>query len=97
MQCFSYRSLRNLTIGVMGIGTIGGCIVKSARNFNMTVWALCRSSASKNKSNELGASKYFSPDEISSFLSGCDYVINALPSTKNTRKSFAISFAWLQV
>lgn len=67
----------------MGIGTIGRCVIDCASKMNMKVWGLCRSNDSKNKETS-AADKYFLNAELDEFLSGCDYVINALPSTKST-------------
>lgn len=65
----------------MGTGTIGGCICQAAKGFQSTVWALGRSEKS---AEELGVDRYFQADNVREFLGGCDYIINALPSTPDT-------------
>ena len=79
-----YRPLRELTIGVMGIGTIGGCVIQTSKNMNMNVWALSKSTHSIRK-NQCPADKFFTMEQLPEFLGGCDYVVNALPSTPETR------------
>ena len=66
----------------MGTGTIGGCICQAAKGFQSTVWALGRSE--KSADQLAGVDRYFQVKDIRSFLGGCDYVINALPSTTDT-------------
>ena len=79
----SYRSLRDLTIGVLGIGTIGKCVLITAGNFNMNVLGLCRTKDSSRK-NELSKVQFYLQSELPELLSKCDYIINALPSTSET-------------
>ncbi len=74
-----YRRLGDLTLGIMGLGSIGGQIAGIARSLGIQVWGLRRG-------GELvaGIDKTFSTDRLDEFLSGSDYIVNVLPSTPAT-------------
>ncbi len=74
-----YRGLGDLTLGVMGLGSIGGHITQVAKSLGMQVWGLCRSGEPV-----AGIDKTFATDKLEEFLAGPDYIVNVLPSTPAT-------------
>nr|XP_045611080.1 glyoxylate/hydroxypyruvate reductase A-like [Procambarus clarkii] len=80
----NYRSLRELAVGVLGMGIIGKEVARSLKSFNTTVHAYTRTAPTvENKSNNVD--KYWHTGELLSFLQQCDYMINIMPSTPETR------------
>jgi glyoxylate/hydroxypyruvate reductase A len=67
-------------VGVMGIGTIGQVAARmlGALGFQLAGWARSRKSIA-------GVAMFAGGDELATFLSGCDIVINLLPDTPQTR------------
>ena len=79
-QPSSYRILAGLTLGILGVGSIGQVVAGAAKAFGMTVWGLrSRSEAAPN------IDRLFTPDQLTEFLNGPDYIVNVLPSTPATR------------
>lgn len=79
----SYRSVRGLTLGVCGLGSIGEHVARTGRHFGMRVIGYRRSSGSCD-----GVDQVFSGDTLGSFLGECDYVVGVLPATDSTRHLF---------
>ncbi|XP_069954126.1 glyoxylate/hydroxypyruvate reductase A isoform X3 [Cherax quadricarinatus] len=79
-----YRSLQDLTVGVLGMGIIGREVAKYLRTFNSTVHAYTRT-APPVESKSIHVDKYWRSDELPLFLQQCDYIVNILPSTSETR------------
>ncbi len=75
-----YRSLSELTIGVCGLGSIGGCVAATAAHFGMTVLGF-RQSPQKVE----GVETVFCPPDLSAFLKPLDYLVLTLPLTRDTR------------
>ncbi len=92
-------TLRGKTIGLLGVGSIGSEIARTAKFLNMNVWGYTRESeASKH------VDKYYHPLDsdsllsaqqhpqgtraagLQNFASGLDYLVSVLPNTKGTRK-----------
>ncbi|XP_071536811.1 glyoxylate/hydroxypyruvate reductase A-like isoform X4 [Panulirus ornatus] len=80
----SYRSLRDLTVGVLGLGNIGKEVARSLKAFNCTVHAYARSLPPVDKRTN-NVDKYWCTGELQMFLKQCDYLVNIMPSTDKTR------------
>ena len=76
---YRYRELGSLTLGLLGIGSIGSHIAKVAKMFGMRTMGYRRTRA---ENDELDVCVY-EEDEgaLVDLLSTCDYVINSLPGT----------------
>jgi len=72
-------TLQGKHIGIMGTGSIGQHIARTAGNFGMRVSGLSRSGAAVN-----GFDEVVSMDQRDSFLQPLDYLISTLPQTYET-------------
>ena len=72
--------LRGKTIGILGVGSIGSEIARTARYFGMSVRGYTRASES---SPDVDA--YFHGGDLLEFARGCDYLVCVLPNTPATR------------
>ena len=95
----AYRLLPSLTLGVLGFGDIGRRVGEVAAAMGMRVWICNRRSGRLEPSDaamwEREAPRDRVPafvdrafgagDQLREFLGGCDYVVNLLPSTPETR------------
>ncbi len=73
-------TLRGKTIGLLGVGSIGVEVAKTAKFFGMTVHGYTRGS-----NTSIYVDKFFHDNEILEFVSGVDYLVNILPNTSETR------------
>lgn len=73
-------SLRGKTIGLLGVGSIGAEVAKTAKYFKMTVRGYTHSSESSPD-----VDVYFH-DNLLEFVDGLDYLVNILPNTASTNK-----------
>ncbi|XP_019862830.1 PREDICTED: uncharacterized protein LOC100637533 [Amphimedon queenslandica] len=78
-----YRRLRDLTIGILGLGDIGREIAKYCKFLGMTVWGMTRTPVPKEKRLSC-VDQYRQLGELEELLSASDYVCNVLPSTPET-------------
>jgi phosphoglycerate dehydrogenase-like enzyme len=78
---FLTGTLRGKTIGLLGVGSIGAEVARTAKFFGMTVRGYTRSSEDCEFVDE-----YFHGDELLMFADKLDYLISILPNTKDTRK-----------
>jgi phosphoglycerate dehydrogenase-like enzyme len=78
---FLTGTLRGKTIGLLGVGSIGTEVARTAKFFGMTVRGYTRSSEDCEFVDE-----YFHVGELLKFANGLDYLVSILPNTKNTRK-----------
>ena len=78
------------TIGLLGVGSIGAELARTAKFFEMTVHGYTRSSETSKH-----VDMYFHPLEsdsslalrvLSNFANGLDYLVSVLPNTQETRK-----------
>lgn len=73
--------LRDKTIGLLGVGSIGSHLAGTAKHFGMKVKGFTRSSEDCNEVDE-----YFHDPDILKFVDGLDYLTCVLPRTENTNK-----------
>lgn len=76
----NFFNLNGSSIGILGCGSIGKELAKRAKSFNMTVWALTRTS---NKKGEY-IDHIRNINDLDEILSNCDYICNILPHTMET-------------
>ena len=72
--------LRGKSIGLLGVGSIGASLARSARHFGMTVLGYTHASESC-----LDVDNYYHGDRLLEFAGRLDYLVNTLPNTKETR------------
>lgn len=74
-------TLRGKTIGLLGVGSIGAEVARTAKFFGMQVRGYTKSSeASKYVDN------YFHGQNLLAFANGLDYLVSILPNTKETKR-----------
>jgi len=75
-----YRLSADLTLGIIGLGSIGRHVAETARRFGIRVTGL-------NRSGEAcaGVETVYTQDRLAEFLAEPDYIVLALPYTANTR------------
>lgn len=71
--------LRGKKIGIMGVGSIGSSIARTAKIFGMSTHGYTRSPSEKRDIDRV-----FGPDQILEFVSELDYLISVLPDTPQT-------------
>ncbi|XP_070152044.1 glyoxylate/hydroxypyruvate reductase A [Polyergus mexicanus] len=77
----NHRLIRDLTIGILGLGTIGKIMAEKLKLFGATIWGMTRSTSMEKLSY---INEYRTVDDLQDILKNCDYIINILPSTQNT-------------
>ncbi|KYQ52986.1 Glyoxylate/hydroxypyruvate reductase A [Trachymyrmex zeteki] len=80
-RLLNHRLIRDLTIGILGIGTIGKSIAEKLKSFDATIWGMTRTVP---KEKLLFLDQQRTVDNLPDILKNCDYIINVLPSTENT-------------
>ncbi|BDD89402.1 D-2-hydroxyacid dehydrogenase [Desulfofustis limnaeus] len=79
-----YRGLSGLTIGIVGLGSIGRHVAKTAHHFGMRVLGMKRSPASVDH-----VERIFLPHQGPEFLPQVDYLVLILPATTATHHFIA--------
>jgi phosphoglycerate dehydrogenase-like enzyme len=74
-------TLQGKTIGLLGVGSIGAEVARTAKFFGMIVRGYTRGSETSKH-----VDKYFHGDDLLKFADGLDYLVNILPNTMDTRK-----------
>jgi len=74
-------TLRGKTLGLLGVGTIGATLAKTAKHFGMQVRGLTRSSRDCPD-----VDLYYHGDDRLAFASGLDFVVCIVPNTRSTRR-----------
>jgi len=74
-------SLAGKTIGLLGVGSIGADVARTAKFFGMNVRGLTRASETSQHVDE-----YFHGKQLLDFVNGLDYFVSILPNTEETRK-----------
>jgi phosphoglycerate dehydrogenase-like enzyme len=75
-----HGTLRGKQIGLLGVGTIGAAIARTAKHFGMRVKGYTRGSEA---SADVDA--YFHGDRLRDFAADLDYVVAVMPATARTR------------
>jgi len=73
--------LRGKTIGLLGVGSIGAEVARTANFFGMTVRGYTRDSETS-----ADVDTYFHGKDLSEFAKGLDYLVGILPNTVDTRR-----------
>lgn len=76
---FSYRSLRGLTLGICGLGSIGRHLAQTAHHFGMRVMAFKR-----NPGEIPHVERVYTGATLGKFLGLLDYLVLVLPNTPDT-------------
>jgi phosphoglycerate dehydrogenase-like enzyme len=74
-------TLRGKTMGLLGVGTIGAALAKTAKHFGMRVNGYTRAS---DASADVDA--YFHGDDRIAFARDLDYLVSVMPNTAKTRR-----------
>ncbi len=74
--------LKGRTAGILGLGVVGKEIARLCKAFGMTVWGIHRSSKEEACPN---VDRVYSREDLPRVLSASDFVIIAMPLTRETR------------
>lgn len=74
-------TLRGKIIGLLGVGSIGAEVARTAKFFGMTVRGYTISSEASEH-----VDMYYHGNDLLKFSKGLDYLVNILPNTSETRK-----------
>jgi phosphoglycerate dehydrogenase-like enzyme len=74
-------TLRGKTIGLLGVGSIGAHLARTAKHFGMTVRGFTRKSEESTQ-----VDRYFHGNELLKFADGLDYLVSVLPRTNDTNQ-----------
>jgi phosphoglycerate dehydrogenase-like enzyme len=74
-------SLRGRTLGLLGVGSIGAHLARTAKHFGMTVRGYTRLSETCP-----AVDAYYHGGALLDFATGLDYLISVLPNTSSTRR-----------
>jgi phosphoglycerate dehydrogenase-like enzyme len=74
-------TLRGKVIGLLGVGSIGAEVARTAKFFGMTVHGYTR-----NSETSPNVDKYYHGKDLLAFANGLDYLVSILPNTVDTRK-----------
>lgn len=75
-----YRLAKDITVGIIGLGSIGRHVARTARGFGIRVTGLNRSGRPCD-----GVEEVYSRENLSQFLAEPDYLVLTLPDTPQTR------------
>ena len=76
----SYRPAREITLGIVGLGSIGACLARMASQFGIRVTGLSRSGIPCDK-----VEKVYASDDFAGFVAEPDYIVLTLPDTIKTK------------
>jgi phosphoglycerate dehydrogenase-like enzyme len=74
-------SLRGKSLGLLGVGSIGAEVARTAKFFGLQVRGYTRASEACEV-----VDRYFHGAQLLEFANGLDYLVNILPNTPNTRR-----------
>ena len=74
-------SLRGKTLGLLGVGTIGAALARTAKHFQMHVKGYSRCSEGCGD-----VDAYFHGDSLREFAADLDYLVGVMPATSRTRR-----------
>lgn len=72
-------TLRGRKIGLMGVGSIGACLARTAKHFGMTVRGYTRTSETCTD-----VDAYYHGTDLTEFAADLDYLVSVLPNTADT-------------
>ncbi|XP_046358724.2 uncharacterized protein in proB 3'region-like isoform X2 [Haliotis rufescens] len=72
------------SVGILGLGCIGRETARTCKFFGMKVWGMTRTEVPEDKKSPY-VDEYRTLNSLHEILSECDYVVNILPSTEQTR------------
>jgi len=75
--------LKGQTAGILGLGAVGGEIARLCKAFGMTVIGIRR--FGRSGESVPNVDRIYPPEQLLELLAGSDYVVLALPLTKETR------------
>jgi len=75
-----YRMLKNLSVGIMGLGEIGKDVAHVCSLLGMSVAGL----VTRPPTSPLPGIKYYTTAQLPELLASSDYIVNILPSTSGT-------------
>ena len=78
---FFYRPAQEITLGIIGLGSIGGHLAGSARHFGIRVIGLNRSGRPCSD-----VEKVYTSDDLAGFFEQADYIVLTLPDTPQTKQ-----------
>jgi phosphoglycerate dehydrogenase-like enzyme len=73
-------TLRGRQIGLLGVGTIGAALARTAKHFGMRVKGYTRASE-----DCADVDRYFHGDDLAPFAADLDYLVSVMPNTSATR------------
>jgi len=73
-------TLRGKQIGLLGVGSIGAALARTAKHFEMRVKGYTRASE-----DCVDVDHYFHGDDLTPFASDLDYLVSVMPNTSATR------------
>ncbi|KAL7299857.1 hypothetical protein TKK_0007189 [Trichogramma kaykai] len=86
-----HRRLCELTVGILGVGEIGGFLAKVLKTLGARVWGMSRSPPAEISEKDFKRRNLHHLDahvtgaSLAKLLESCDYVVNVMPSTDSTR------------
>jgi len=79
-QPISFRLSRDISLGIVGLGSIGQHVAQTARHFGIRVTGMNRSGNACD-----GVEEVFTKEKLAEFLDEPDYVLITLPDTPRTK------------
>ena len=79
-QPYTYRSSKKIRLGIIGLGSIGRALARTARQFGLQVTGLNRTGKICDE-----VDKVYTENDLAGFLETLDYVVLTLPATPRTR------------
>jgi len=76
----TYRSSKEITLGIVGLGSIGAHLARTARQLGIRVIGLNRSGRPCENIKEI-----YTPDDLAGFFKKPDYIVLTLPDTPCTK------------
>jgi phosphoglycerate dehydrogenase-like enzyme len=80
----THGELKDLTLGIFGLGHSGADLAAKAKAFHMRVLGMRRHADRPVP----GVDQLFRPEQLHEFLSECDFVVVTAPATEETRGTF---------
>ncbi|MEO8625878.1 MAG: D-2-hydroxyacid dehydrogenase [Candidatus Limnocylindrales bacterium] len=82
------REMRDVTIGVVGLGSIGRRVAELAIKFGCRVVAIRRKSGDESAEGVEGIAEVLTPDHLPGLMAHSDFIVLALPLTADTADVF---------